>query len=123
MRGHLPAMRVWIGSSANRGLQLFERRHAELETERAIAVVGIKPIIARLQSHAGRNQNCFVSGAADLKENLVLVLELDLLVVKPARKIHRAIHLHHFFTGETRGLASLGGGSVLSASPPSLRIA
>ncbi len=34
-----------------------------------------------------------MASAADLKENLVLILELNFLVIKPAREIHRSIHL------------------------------
>ena len=90
-------MRVWIFGGADCGKQLFERRHAELETKRAIAIVGIKPIVAGLQNHAGGDQHCFMSGAANLKEDLVLVFELDLFVVEPAREIHGAIHLEHLF--------------------------
>src|SRR6476646_8848031 len=116
MRGHLAAVGVWILSCANGGKQLFKRRHAELEAERAIAVIGIKPIIARLQSHAGRDQDCFMAGAADLKENLVLVLELDFLVVEPAREIHGAIHFEHLFARETRTFTALSTPALFALS-------
>src|SRR6185503_16610811 len=104
MRGHLTAVRVWVGGSADCGKELFERRHAELEAESSVAVVRIKPIIAGLQSHAGCDQYCLVPSTTDLKENLILVFELDFLVVDAAREIHRAVHLEHLFARKTRAL-------------------
>src|SRR6266498_3841307 len=95
MRRHLTAVGVWIPGRADRGKQLLERCHSQLETKRAIAIVGIKPIVARLQDHTGGDEYGFMSGAAYLKEYFVLGLELYFLVVEPAREIHRAIHLKH----------------------------
>src|SRR6266540_6292758 len=97
MRRHLTAVGVWIPGRADRGKQLLERCHSQLETKRAIAIVGIKPIVACLQDHAGGDEYGFMSGAAYLKEYFVLALELYFLVVEPAREIHRAIHLEHLF--------------------------
>ena len=62
---------------------------AELQAQRTIAVVRIEPVVARLQREAGRNEHGFVAGAADLKKDLALVLELDLLVVDLSRQQHR----------------------------------
>jgi hypothetical protein len=61
--------------------QHFERRDAERERERAVAVVGQEPVVRRAQMPPGRDEYGFVSGAADLEERLALVLELYLLVV------------------------------------------
>ena len=66
-------------------------RHAQHERERAIAIVGEEPVVAGLERHAGRHENRFVPGAADLEEDLALVLELDFLVVEPSRQHHPAI--------------------------------
>ena len=71
--------------------QHLERRHAEREAQRAIAIVRIEPVVARAQVHAGGGQHRFVAGAADLEEDQALVLELDLLVVEAARQQHRAV--------------------------------
>src|SRR6266508_3750899 len=99
MRRHLTAVGVWIPGRADRGKQLLERCHSQLETKRAIAIVGIKPIVACLQDHAGGDEYGFMSGAAYLKEYFVLALEWYFLVVEPAREIHRAIHLEHLSGG------------------------
>ena len=82
-----------LGSScgADGGEQHVERRHAKLEAQRAIAIVRIEPVVARLQRQAGGDQNRLVTGAADLKKDLALVLQLDLLVVQPSREQHRAV--------------------------------
>ena len=48
-----------------------------------------------------------MSGAADLKEDFVLILELDFFVVEPAREIHGAIHREHLFRRWTSALATL----------------
>ena len=102
VRRHLTSVRSRIRFGAHRLQKLFERRHAELQTERAIAIVGIEPIVTRLQAHAGRNQNRLMTGAADLEENPVLALHLNFFVVEPPREIHRAIDFQHFFAAETR---------------------
>jgi len=81
VRRHLTSVRVWISLSADCGKQLFERSHAELQTERAVAIVGIEPIVTGLQHHAGSDEHGFVSCAADLEKNPVLTFELNLLIV------------------------------------------
>src|SRR6185295_19226005 len=50
-----------------------------------------EPVVARLEGEARRRQDRFVSRAADLKENLALVFELDLLVVQLPRQQHHAV--------------------------------
>ena len=65
-------------------------RDAEGEAEGAIAVVGIDPVVAGAQSHAGGDLDGFVAGAADLEEDAVLALERDLAVVQAARGVHDA---------------------------------
>ena len=72
------------GSSfdADRREQHLERRDAEREAERAIAVVREEPVVAGAQVQTGGDQHGFVTGAADLEERLALILELNLLVVE-----------------------------------------
>src|SRR4030095_1463900 len=67
------------------------RREAKREAEGAVAIVRVEPVVASAEVHAGGDEDGFVAGAADLKENQALVLELDFLVVDPSRQEHRPI--------------------------------
>ena len=107
VRRHLPSMRIWIGFSAHAFQKHFKRRHAKLQTQRAIAIVGIEPVVTRFQAEARGRQNRFMTGAADLKEDPVLPLHLDLFVVHPPRHVHRAEDLQHFFRADLSLLLSL----------------
>src|SRR6185295_2854951 len=49
---------------------------------------------------AGSGEDRLMAGAADLEKDQVLVLELDLLVVDPAREDHRAIGVEQVLPGE-----------------------
>ena len=91
VRRHLPAAGVRIVLAADRAEEHLERRHAEHQAQRAVAVVGMKPVVAGLQDHARRREDAFVSGAADLEEDQALVLELDFLVVQLPRQHHDAV--------------------------------
>ena len=91
VRGHLAAARARVVLGSHRAEQHLERRHAELQQERAVAVVGEEPVVAGPQHEAGRGQHGLVAGAADLEVDPVLALELDLLVVEPARQEHGAV--------------------------------
>src|SRR5258708_5243854 len=104
VRRHLATMRVGISLSADTLQKHFQRRHPQLQTQCAIAIVGIEPIVARLQTHARGHQDRFVTGAADLKEDPVLAFHLDFFVVQAAREIHHAKDLQHLFTAEIRSL-------------------
>jgi hypothetical protein len=101
VRRHLAAagIRIVLGSDA--GEQHLERGHAELQAQRAIAVVGKKPVVARLQRQAGGDEDGFVAGAADLEKNLALVLELDFLVIQLARQKHAAVDRQQPLRAET----------------------
>src|SRR5882762_5378527 len=108
VRRHLPPMRVWIGFGADALQEHLQRRHPQLEAQRSIAIVGIEPVIARLQTHARGHKDRFVAGAADLKEDPVLTLHLDFFVIEPARLIHRAKNLEHLLAAELRFLGLPG---------------
>src|SRR5712692_176530 len=100
MRWHLaPAgARVILGSN---GLEKhFERRDAQHQAERAIAVVGVKPINARTKKQPHCRGHGFVAGTGNLEENLVLALELDFPVIQPPGEIHRAVDAHQRFAIE-----------------------
>ena len=57
------------------------RRRARRQRERAVAIVGEEPVVAPAQMLSSGNEHGFVTGAADLKERLALILELYLLVI------------------------------------------
>ena len=48
----------------------FERREAERQAERAIAVVREEPVVAATEMLSGCDEDSLVAGAADLKEGL-----------------------------------------------------
>ena len=77
-------------------------RDAEREAQRAVAVVGIEPVVAGLQQHAGRGEDRLVTGAADLEVDQALVLELDFLVVEPPRQQHRAVGAEQVVPADAR---------------------
>ncbi len=91
MRRHLPAAGRRIVRGANRLQEHVVRRHAQHQHQRAIAIVGEKPVVAGLQQQTRRGENSLVPRTADLKEDLVLPLELDFAVVEPPREEHRAV--------------------------------
>src|SRR5690349_25090668 len=91
VRRHLPAGVGRIVLRADRREEHLGRGHAERQAERAVAVVGEEPVIARTQVESRRDENCFMAGAADLEERLTLILELYLLVVHLARQEHQAV--------------------------------
>ncbi len=93
VRGHLATVRVGICFGADSGEQLFERRHSQLQTECAIAIVRIEPVVTRFQDDACGNKHRLMTRTADLEEDPVLSLHLDLFVVDTTRQIHRAIHV------------------------------
>ena len=105
VRRHLPPAGVGIVLGPDGAEQHLERRHAERQAQRAIAIVGIEPVVAGAEVRRGRHQHGLVSGAADLEEDLTLVLELDFLVVEPPREEHQAV-------GRDQGFARQAGVSV-----------
>ena len=111
VRWHLPAARVGILGGADRREEHLRRGHAETETERAIAIVGIEPVVGGAEGFARSHQDSFVPGARDLEEDLVLALELDFLVVDASRQEHQPIHLEQIglregFGGPKAGLGA-----------------
>ncbi len=100
VRRHLPSAGVGIVGRAYGFQQLLVRRHAQGKAERAVAIVGIEPVVAGAQHHSGGNQQRFVSRARDLKEDLLLALEQDLAVVDPARHVHQPVDFDQLLGGE-----------------------
>ena len=91
VRGHLPAARVGVVLRPHRGEEHLGGGHPELEHQRPVPVVGVEPVVPGTHGHAGGHQDGLVAGPADLEEDLVLPLELDLLVVDPAGQVHRPV--------------------------------
>ena len=89
VRRHLASTRVRVRRRAHRAVKHLGRRHAQLQAERAVAVIRVEPVVARLEHMPRRGQHGLMPGARDLEEDLVLPLELDLLVVHAARQEHR----------------------------------
>jgi hypothetical protein len=91
VRRHLASTRRRIVLRGDGGEQHLERRDAEAEAQRAVAVVRQEPVVARLQGECRRDADRFVAGAADLEKDLALVLELNLLVVELSRQEHHTM--------------------------------
>ena len=115
VRGHLAAAGVGIVGRADGLQQLLVGRHAQRQAERAIAIVGIEPVVAGPQHQAGGHQQRLMSGAGNLEEDLLLPLEQDLAIVEPARQIHQAVNLDQLllaepfvFVAEASAVATLG---------------
>jgi hypothetical protein len=85
---------------AHRLQQHFERCHAESQAERAIAVVGVDPILARIQTHARGHLHGLMTRSTDLEEDPVLALQQHLAIVKPPRGQHHPIGLFQLLGGE-----------------------
>ena len=66
---------------------------AKREANGSVPVVGEEPIVAGTHGHASSNEEGLVTGAGDLKEDLLLTLENDLAVIGSPREIHQAIEL------------------------------
>src|ERR1035438_4029560 len=78
--------------------QHFVRSCAQGETERAVAVVGIEPVVAGLQHKGGSDAQGFVARARNLEEDLLLALEQYLAVVHAPRGEHDAISINQLLT-------------------------
>ncbi len=114
---HLAAAGVGVLRGADSGEEHLFAGHAEHEAKRAVAVVRVEPVVRRAEDEPGRRQHGFVPGARDLKEDLVLTLELDLLVVQPTGQEHRAIRAHELVAGEAGGVLPLGTRRCRHGSP------
>jgi hypothetical protein len=100
-------VRVGVGLGPDGGEELFERGHAELEAEGAVAVVGVEPVVAGAHGEAGGGEHGLVARARNLEEDFVLPLELNLLVVEPPREVHRPVDAQHLVAAQAPVLARL----------------
>src|SRR5207237_9057102 len=84
----------------------------ELETQGAVAIVEIEPIVSGLQREGRGDADGFVSRAGDLEEDAVLPLELDFLVVQSPGQQHGLVGGQQLLLAELSWRAFLGfGGS------------
>ncbi len=94
VRRHLPAAGTGIVRRAYRLQKLVVRSQSQRQTQRAVTIVGIEPVITWLHGQGSRYDQGFMSGARNLEEDLLLVLEYDLAVVEFAGEIHQPVDLH-----------------------------
>jgi hypothetical protein len=59
------------------------------------------------QNLAGRDEDSLVPGAADLEEDFILALELDLAVVQPPRKLHCPVHPDELIAAQSMEAAGI----------------
>ena len=75
VRRHLPSAVARVACRADAGEQHVERRHPELQRQRAVAIVGMEPVVAGPERQARGDEHGLMAGAADLKEDPVLVAQ------------------------------------------------
>src|SRR6266404_1722018 len=100
MTRHLSSAGGRISRCADGLVQHFCGCDAELEEKRAIAVVRVEPVVGGLQYHSRGGEYSLVAGAGNLKEDLVLSLELDLFVIELAGQKHCAISANELIRPE-----------------------
>ena len=110
VRRHLPPAGVRVDRRADGRVEHLRRGHPEREAEGPVAVVGVEPVVARLEDVAGRREHRLVARTRDLEEDLVLPLELDLLVVDATRQEHGAVGGDELLLREPVGGAARRGG-------------
>ena len=91
MRWHLPPAGTGIVRRPHTLQQHFIRSDAQRETKRAIAIIGVKPVVSGLHGEGCGHTNRLMARAGDLKVDFLLTLEQDLPVVHTPRGIHQAV--------------------------------
>ena len=114
MSGHLAAAAGRIGGRAN-GLQEHLRgRDTQPQAERAVAIVGEKPVVAGTQGQGRANLQRLMAGTGELEEDFLLALEQDFAVVHAAGGVDEPVDLDHLpraeavRAGSRLGFASVG---------------
>src|SRR6266436_4122112 len=90
MGGHLAAAGGRVGSGSDGGEQHLGCSDAERQAQRAIAVIGVDPILFRTKGQRRGHLHSFMTGAADLEKDAVLSFEGDLPIVEPPGEVHDA---------------------------------
>ena len=92
VRRHLPPAGIRIVLGPHGLKKHFQWRDAQRQAKRAVAIVGIDPIVAGPENKSRGGQYAFMPRAADLEIGLVLAFQLDFAVVDAPRKIHDAVN-------------------------------
>ena len=122
MGRHLASTRLRLVFRPYRLQQHDEGGQAQLQTERAVAIIRIKPVVARPQVQGGGQVERLMPYTIDLKIDAILSFQLDFLVVQFSRKIHGAISADDQLGRKFGSLLQVSGGGH-SASPKSLATA
>ena len=93
VRRHLAPAGTGIVGRADTLQKHVVRLDAERQAQRAIAVVRIEPVVARLQREAGGHADGLVPGAGHLEVDFLLALEQDFPVVDAPGGVHEAVGL------------------------------
>ena len=91
MGGHLPPAGTGIVRRTHTLQQHFIRSHAQRETKRAIAIIGVKPIVSRFHGEGCGHTDGLVTGARNLEIDFLLTFKQDFPVVHTPRAVHQAI--------------------------------
>src|SRR5262252_8270176 len=91
VRRHLPSPGTRIIRSAHALQEHLIGLDTKSKAQRAIAIVGVKPVVAGLEGQTGSYAHGLVSSARHLEEDLLLALEQNLPVIDTPRGIHQAI--------------------------------
>jgi hypothetical protein len=81
VRGHLPTPGSAVGSGTDRLEKHVFSSHSERQGKGSVAIIRVKPIVARAEGHGGSDLDGFMAGCADLEVDFVLPLEQDFTVV------------------------------------------
>src|ERR1035441_9102737 len=90
VRRHLASATGGVRRRAHRLLQHLARRHPERETQSAVAIVRIEPIVRGAHRHPRRHLDRLMPGAGNLEVDAVLPLQRHFAVVQPPRCVHQA---------------------------------
>src|SRR5207244_1522880 len=101
MGGHLTAAGGRIIGCTHCLQKHFERGRAQAETQGAVTIVGIEPVVGRFKGERCGYADGLVAGAGDLKEDFLLALEEDLPVVQPPGQVHGPISLDELVARKT----------------------
>jgi hypothetical protein len=109
---HLPATARRIAGGSYRLQQLLLDSVAKSKADGAIAVVREEPVVAGPHRHTGSDEECLVTCAGYLEEDLLLAFEDDLPIVGSPREIHQPVELNQLLASK-RGSAYRSGGLLL----------
>ncbi len=93
---HLTSAGGRIGSRADGLLQHLERRDPQSQTQSAVAIIEIEPIVAGTQRHGSGHLHRLMPRAANLKKDAILPLQSDFPVVQTPGGVHDPKRAYQF---------------------------